>query len=591
MSEPKEVPEIYSFVQSTTSKLHDQIEIEDINEIQKLLNDIRRLSPEKIEDQYSIVAKYLKGKNHLIVLFNVLLDACYFLACIEKTDKEHEIEYMNVALDKLAKVSDKFRFTGVLNSFDSYITFRVPEVEYWGTLDLWLAIKERMENDFSYDTASLHHWLECQYIRIITNMIEKDCPEGNDGDINNLEICKLLIWMEGLISKHKIAIANLKMVTIDHALYYISKLDNQEISKEREDRINLQRIKEILDTINIVGFNDEINAENIKNKFLNMQEYFNYIENPPDKPDIKEDIICKKSDIILMNSLECLEIGTDELRQGWRIGTLPITLANAENLAGKFVNIKFYIGKNKEEVEDNRLEANVLAVLSEKKDCFLKYYGKYQENVSEKFEFAIVTEQWTKTLKSEIDYKKTIGGFFSKKEIKTLARQLIVALEFMHSFTNNSAIPELKPFSFGIFHMNICPANIAIFTSSPYNIHKLINFNAILAYKKGVQKKYLNNFCNPYMAPEVKKSCEGQRVKILRSKADVYSFGLTLLEAITLVEVGNLGRDDLMEVVMGMTNTYYRDIISLCIEEDIAKRPSFKTLKEIITNDISKDND
>lgn len=591
MSMPKEVPEIYSFIQSTTSRLRDQIEIEDIYEIQNLLKHIRELSPQEIEEQYPIVAMYLKGKKHLITLFNVLLDACYFLACIEKTDEENEIVHLNIALDKLAKVGDKFRFTGILNSFDSYITFRVPIVDYWETLDLWLATKERMGNDFSYDTTSLHHWLECQYIRIITNMIEKDCPEGDDGDKNNLEICKLLVWMENLISNHNVSIVNLKMVTIDHALYYISKLDNQEISKEKEDRINLQRIKEILNTIEEVGFNDEKNVENIKNKFFDMQKYFNYIENPPIKPDIKNDLICKKEDVILMNSLECLEVGTDELRQGWRIGTLPSPLANAENLSGKFVNIKFYIGKNQEEVEDNKIESDILAVLSDKKDCFLKYYGKYQDKVVDKFEFAIVTEQWTKTLRSEIDYKKTIGATFSKEDIKTLSRQLIIALDYMHSFTTKSLIPEVNPFSHGIFHMNICPANIAIFPHSPYNMHKLINFNAILAFKKGVPKKYLKNFCNPYMAPELRKSCEGQRVKLLRSKADVYSFGLVLLEAITMVEVGSLDREDLIEVVMGMSNTFYRDLISQCIDEDMAKRPSFKNLKEIITNDIREFND
>ena len=163
-------------------------------------------------------------------------------------------------------------------------------------------------------------------------------------------------------------------------------------------------------------------------------------------------------------------------------------------------------------------------------------------------------------------------------------RILILSLDFLHSFTLNAQNNELDCFKAGIYHLDIQPENI-VFDEN--GVCKLINFNVLLAFNRGLNKEIIQKFNRSYMAPELKESCTSLKFRYVRSKADVYSFGLTMLETILLEDVTSYESDELNNAIENLENPELKNVIGQCLQKNHESRPSFKELKAMVRNTSS----
>lgn len=582
-----EIHEIYSFLQiNLLRKLKSQIEIEDDKEIQDLLDHAKEFEPDEFSSQYSLVSEKLKLKPHLLERFNLLLDTCYFISSTKKV-YSNEISYLNESLNKLGRLKSlkNYSFPGVLSSIDSYIQYRIPSITNYEALDDWLLIMHRLCKEFDYNTVSLKSWLECQYIRVLTNIIHNNQPEATD-EPDNLEICKMLLWIHSKITEDKLELVDLKVIAIDHGLYYIARLENKEISKEKDDRFYLNRIIEVLDTITFIGLHDVSDSYvRIRDKYSTYKNFYENLRDSPPKPLQKSDLITSKDDLSFLQSLRCIEIEKSKetnLRQGWKLGYITSIILKPSEFYKKLVAIKFYMGKTEAEVQRYNIEATIMSILSDKKESFIKYYGKYSASLNNMHELGIVYEHCPCTLRDEINKKKRTGIAFTSTELKVLSRILIVSLDYMHSFTFNDSYSGLEALKKGIYHLNIRPDNVLI---SFEGIYKLINFNTVLGYEC-ISKKTIQQLDLEYMPPEIKERTQDQKIRFIRSKADVYSFGMTILEAATLENPCKMTGTERDKIIDTIKDNEIKDMVKECLSHDIDSRPSFKYLKSMINNQL-----
>lgn len=379
------------------------------------------------------------------------------------------------------------------------------------------------------------------------------------------------------------------LITIDRALYHISDLEEQEISKEKDDRCKLGRIEEIMNTIEAIKAEvQQIAGQRnyIMEKYQRFHEFYEGIKNPKILPAFSPDLVTDRASLELKVPIQCLEIGDIKshslsLRKGYRFGIGAKDLCKSErNSSYTEVSITFYTGESLRDCNPFYLESRILSYLSEKKRVFLVYYGAYTSEETGEHrapEFGIVYEKCKNTLKSDLDQRKKSKTKYTSQELKRICRMLIVALDYMHSF-KDAEEPCLQN---GIHHLDICPENV-FFTAD--GLVKLGNFNVLLSGYVQPLRSQINKMCKDYMSPELVSSLKGERVRFLKSKADVYSFGLTMLETATLEDVAKAGLDERLGFIEKIEVQEVREMVRKCLDRNEAARPSFKDLKVLINN-------
>lgn len=583
MARPEKISDLNFFVQKLILELKVQRAFEDKRELLQLIENVRKIPIKAFEENYGLIREEIRGiggvYDKLLRDFNLLLDCCYFLACVREKS-ENELEAIGEALNKLKNLEKKYEFPCVLEAIEGFLANRIRTCKEREALDRHNEVVCRMKLEFNHDTNVLRYLVQVQVSQIsYATLAEKPSEEQKIQKIE--EKCDLLAWIFHKIIDDELSLESPLLFTIDTILFNISELESKEISKEKSDRQCTQTIQNALNSISAVS---SLSNNLIISKFQKIQEFYEEIQNPAiEKPFQKLGLVTKKADLLLNPPIECLEIYPTEIvekkvRKGLRTGFINENLCkNDLGLYKKLVTVKFYVGFSIEEIEKYQLEARILSLLSGKKACFLDYYGSYSDINGKQFEFGIVYERIPKTLREDFLARKAKKNYYSLDELKRLCRMLIVALHYMQEEIRD---PDVVGIENGIFHLDICPENIFI---TEDRIYKLGNPNIPLL-SRSITTSHLSQLCKDYMAPELIECCNSGIFHFLQNKADIYSIGKIVFEAATLEITFPESAKKRKKAIFKILHQEIRKFVNECTAKIAESRPDITDLKNKFSN-------
>lgn len=199
----------------------------------------------------------------------------------------------------------------------------------------------------------------------------------------------------------------------------------------------------------------------------------------------------------------------------------------------------------------------------------VKYYQKFEHNETRDIALLLSYEQG-----GSLD--KRLGSALPEDEVKHVAKDILKGLDHIHKN--------------GILHLDIKPENILV---SSNKLYKIGDFGKAIRIRSGKQDIF--DFDNDddvegdsrYMAPELLSSSE--RVS---TKSDMFSFGLTLLEIATKIEIPTNGKawQDLRDGILPCAyieqlSPALVDIIKRLLDPEPEKRPE---AAELLRHDYFK---
>lgn len=238
---------------------------------------------------------------------------------------------------------------------------------------------------------------------------------------------------------------------------------------------------------------------------------------------------------------------------------------------GQKACIKVYNGK-KDHPSFNDVEIEIL-ILEEldkiNSNKYLKYFGKCIVDENNSREVFIITEWIEKDLLQYIEevYKNDLT--IPEEKLKIMFKNLAEIYNNLH---------ERR-----IFHMDIKPANILIDENDKLYV---IDFNVsskeidVYTHSKSFTKGHAGT--NGYMAPEIQLVADSvlQNEPVFeknfrRSKADVFSLGMTFLHMFNLFKVGlnNIDKENDLKNVLKKVPEWAKNILEAMLDFNKAKRP------------------
>ena len=362
-------------------------------------------------------------------------------------------------------------------------------IEDWKMINPWIRIVLKMRENFGFDVSCQINGIECICTNIVEKIIQNKKFEITE-EINSVNICELIRWVDEKIKQDNLRLKYLKNSLIDASLDFIQELNETEIFKDKEDRKYLKRIIEILESIESVSLEVEVDHLHIQTKFLDLLKYYKDIDSGL-KPD--KNLISSRSFFPNITTIECIQIDKD-IRRGLKFSSI----------SEKKYFIKIFIERSVDLSERIELESKFYSYLSQMKSFYPEYQGKYTEKIRSHKEYGIIIEHSLKTLYSEIERRKLINHKFTKAQSSNIALALITTLEHL----SNQQVPQkgilsnLKQFC----HLDIRPENIIFTKDNQWKLTK------------------------DYMAPELKESCKSLEFKYNPEKCDVYSLCKTLIQ-------------------------------------------------------------
>lgn len=195
----------------------------------------------------------------------------------------------------------------------------------------------------------------------------------------------------------------------------------------------------------------------------------------------------------------------------------------------------------------------------------------------------ILMDIMDKTLEKDIKNRAVTQSFYSKDELLKISGDLISALNYMQC--------EIK-----LAHRDIKPENILLTIdgtillsdfSESFLENEIKKSSTTLVGKSNLIIKKTSSFSlflgSPYyMAPELREIYVqgefGDRPEYNPWKADVYSTGMTLLDCGLLMVGEKRPKAEKLDMFEGLYGKDLRNLVELCLTEDVEKRPDFCTL-------------
>ena len=534
---------------SLHKKIKIQLDLQKIPYIDILVSDpysLDLLSLNKIEVS---IYFYLPDNE---ALRSLVLDLVHSLELkiYLKPDLDPKISRICIEKIKNLRSNQSFNLLMILSQFEDCLREAILK-----TMDLavnreWADIITLIKETFTHDVSTLKSWLNSQLTSLFLSQTDK---------ANEEEIKFLLKSVNDFVSIGY-PLQDLKVMMIDSALYLISTL----ISSKKA-----QGISKILRVINDINVPE---ALNLRFKKFSDEYGLSVVESS------------QAASSLLTETIQ----GPDQLKDKENISNRKVKLKDESYEISVFkakivdtskeVAVKQYRSFKRETLQRFLQEIEILSILSSKPGPFLRYYGNFfnttkdhkGENV---FELNIVMEYCPENLEERLDYLKRANIEFSEDELANAARTLIEGFIIM-----SEQYPK-------IYHQDIKPENIFIKKNGEFVI---ADFNISILYQSHdvtVTKGDIGGTVG-YMAPEIQdKVLKGLRGKYIRSKVDVYSFGVTLFRMYTReTQTYNIPQkfERRKNIIEGFRYRWLQQMVFKCLQEDYHKRPSFKELLEYL---------
>jgi hypothetical protein len=496
--------EIFSFFFETFELIGKQFEVLERKEKFDIVERILDMKIDEFPQAYVRVQDLEAEKGYLFRRMKMMIDLRFLLLGLDKTT-DQGVAYFHEAIEKLKDLQDTKNLNPklVLDSYASLIKEKLSQKQDWRELDPWMDLIWKMKKLFDYNLSSEIACAECCYSVVVNRFIQNKKFEAGPSKESS-DICDVILWIHEKIHKDLLRLEHSKNVLIDVALDYVQELDNKEVLMGKNERVYLERILNILETIGKVGFEEKTEHFFIEKKFNDKVEYFKNVTSGVTNPEpIDNRKFFGETTIV-----ECLQIDED-IRKGWKFST--------KNEKKYF--IKFYIERNVKLERRVKIESDFYKFLSEKKDFYIRYFGKYSEQLPNHKEHGIILEHSTRTLKTELDMRKELKNPFNYSQLMNLALVLLTILADLHSSPPVNPLPSLS-------HLDIRPENIIL---TDQNTWKLSNFNLFLQLPFLLSESYISLLPQDYMSPELQSSCNSLTFHFTPSECDIFSLSKTLL--------------------------------------------------------------
>ena len=356
--------------------------------------------------------------------------------------------------------------------------------------------------------------------------------------------------------KEKFDLTQIKAIAVDSAFYHVADL--------AEKNENL-KISKILWFIKESGMSESMQA-----RFKKLEAMYGLTKPMVDAEEPTENINISKNSLRFEELLYTREVQLKNDTYEVKVRS-AILLATQEKVA-----VKTYTSINEEVISKFEKEIEILKMLSKKEGPFLNYYGSYIEKVYnpdyelDEHELGIVMEFCPKTLAKQISIYGKTKKKFTEAEFENIISSLLGGFIIM-----GDNYPK-------IYHQDIKPDNIYFSANGKVLIgdFNISTVNAIREVTATVGISKLQG-TTPYMAPEIYKIAVDGKGKYRKSKADVYSFGVTLLQMCTC-EANTYNEPSMREArnkkISQIPLIWLRNMINDSLIDNYRERASFKEL-------------
>ncbi|OMJ91400.1 hypothetical protein SteCoe_6085 [Stentor coeruleus] len=358
----------------------------------------------------------------------------------------------------------------------------------------------------------------------------------------------------------------------------------EEINNINQDQENSQESPK--EDMEIIRYIEELNIKenDFKTRILNLKNIISRL-NPVIDP-IQLNPISFGSlyiPITFSVNLEELKLNEDEIytrtHHDFKVRVIKGLYRN------KIVAVKIYSAKSMDILEkfNKEIENNIKLNNSRsfKSGCFIKFYGVYKQGNDNYYEIGLVMKYFEKTLMDYITELKKKKKNFCESTLIEMYKILINSFTIMH---------DLK-----IYHLDIKPHNILINITKEKNKIYIIDLGSSVKLNsdesESIGEFKLIQGTRGYMSPELVDKFDQQKInaKYKRSKADVFSLGMTFLQICTLEylggELNTINKNAiLLSHVENVPYEWAKNIIKKMLVLDPNNRPKFNELKSEIQN-------
>lgn len=234
--------------------------------------------------------------------------------------------------------------------------------------------------------------------------------------------------------------------------------------------------------------------------------------------------------------------------------------------SGVSIAVKIYTVPDRCLLTYYETEVNALKTLSNKKRCFLQYYGVVVNENS----LYIITECCERTLYDDMTTRKRDNRPYSAEERLNIIKELLDGFGFMSSKK--------------MYHQDIKPQNIMYTAQGEL---KIIDFNSVVidgGDDCGINAKIVAKGNKSWMSPEYLKAIvqnPSQMPVIKHKKSDVFCLGLVFLKLFTFEDLTGKNQESSNEELLKIVDTKIdhepcKEVILKMLNLDPEKRPSFK---------------
>ena len=446
-----------------------EFSLEDLGEDSELNPNLIRNLPEHLYNLYSIA--YMHA----------------FTKVLEHMDASKLGEYAKEAIPELVQLKDVVKVSGEIFKVVQAIMNVVEGSEKVSELVKWLKLLLDYEEKFNLPYAKSRVALLFQKAQKL--LIEQVGPDAKREGAE--EALKQIIQIEDLIHQDKSKQTNLnrtKDIVAGLALNFLRKEGQQR-------REGLQQNKAVLSLVKaLTGLREGYTGviSNIEKKFAEEVPPFNIKE-------IKErNIVMRKGNLVQ----SCDDVVKSEEENMYETKDLEIWKAHLKQKTHIHVAVKICKMKLDDEKTIKALkdEISIMDLLSGKGQCFLKYYGDFEDKFYDKESGSILKrigmamELCDGSLADLIKEKKNSDEPFTENYLKTAIQQLVNDFAYLHSQR--------------IYHYDIKPQNIFLKDGTVFKIADFGISSKLEETTTTVRTIKLDSVggTRGYMAPEIRES-------------------------------------------------------------------------------------
>lgn len=519
-----------------------QLDMPKIPNIDKLLVNPSSLSLDDFDELRGLIIDSFSHNQTLANEFLALIDSLTLLRILNNS--ENSIQEIEKSYEIVCILKHRFDFeiTYTVSSIESAAIAAMRFKTDFNLLKSWINAINKVSTVFGFTNSILKNWFESNLIGYLLRELSRS---------NEKNICEILEIIQEM-QRQDFDLKYIRFFAIDSALFIISDLESQK---------EFSQISKILSAVYECGIvpSIELKFQKFAIKYplsiiskAQGGDKLNYVS--------KSEIVFEKANIYFREAY----IYQIYVQKG---------LISKTNQA---VGVKTYLFLETSLIEKIQKEVEILEILSKMKGPFIKFYGSYLENSyspahkAKAFELGIVMEFCPKTLISKIIRKQQTKKYFSEAKLLSIISTLLEGFTLMTT-TN----PK-------IYHQDIKPHNI-FFTQSKRVVIGDFNVSKLTEISNATEVVDVQG-TNMYKAPEVQLAFSGKG-KYRRGKADVFSFGITMLQMYTckMQTFNDLeNRHLLMEEVAKVKIEWLRNVIEMSLIENFQERPSFKDLIQFL---------